>query len=104
MTTRSLKVIVKLQRRRDGGLRAWSDDVPGLVLSGDDPELVLADIGPALQVILSDMLGCEVQTSLLVPEQNMLIHPSSGRVNNNRFGAWLGRAATMEYAAAPCAA
>jgi hypothetical protein len=28
--------------RADGGLRAWSDDVPGLVLSHADPAAVLA--------------------------------------------------------------
>ena len=49
------KVIVLLERRSDGGLRAYSDDVPGFVLSHADPHLVVADIKPALEHILSEM-------------------------------------------------
>lgn len=34
--------------RSDGGLRVWSDDFLGLILSGPDPAKVLADIWPAI--------------------------------------------------------
>lgn len=34
-----------LEFREDGGLRVYSDDLPGLVLSGENPRAVLADIG-----------------------------------------------------------
>ena len=34
--------------RDDGGLRVWSDDIPGLILSHSDQRLVLLDIGPAI--------------------------------------------------------
>jgi hypothetical protein len=47
------KVRVQLEPREDGGLRAWSPDVPQLVLSSEDPALVFLDIPIALEVILS---------------------------------------------------
>lgn len=42
---------LNLKRREDGGLRIWSDDVPGLMLSGKDESAVLRDVGPALAVL-----------------------------------------------------
>lgn len=43
-------ITLKLERRpQDGGLRVYSDDVPGLVLSGPDPDKVMADVMPALR-------------------------------------------------------
>ncbi len=39
---------IKIAAREDGGLRVWSDDFPGLVLSGPDQRKVLESIGPAL--------------------------------------------------------
>jgi hypothetical protein len=45
----------------DGGLRVWSADLPGFVLSHSDCEAVFADIGPALETILSDLLGSHVR-------------------------------------------
>jgi hypothetical protein len=52
-----VKITVNLQRRGDGGLYVWSDDVPGFVLSHSDPQAVLADVKPALEGILSHMLN-----------------------------------------------
>jgi len=46
------EITLKFQDREDGGLRVWSDDVPGLVLSGPDPVAVIGDVGPALSVLL----------------------------------------------------
>lgn len=46
------EVRIIIQRRIDGGLRVYSDDVPGLVLSGSDPTKVMADVWPALMVLL----------------------------------------------------
>src|ERR1700726_347753 len=54
------KVVVVLERRSDGGLRAYSDDVPGFVLSNSDPASVIADIKPALEGILAHMLDGKV--------------------------------------------
>lgn len=45
------ELTIKLQRREDGGLRVYSDDVRGLVLSGRDPVEVMADVWPALEVL-----------------------------------------------------
>lgn len=62
------KVTVTFERREDGGLRAWSDDVPGFVLSHRDPEAVLADVKPALERILSHVHGKDVKVSESVRE------------------------------------
>lgn len=48
-----MRITLCLERREDGGLRVWSDDVPGLVLSHSDAEKVMADVIPALELILS---------------------------------------------------
>jgi hypothetical protein len=45
------RVTVCFERREDGGLRAYSDDIPGLVLSHSDPQKLLADVMPALEVL-----------------------------------------------------
>lgn len=43
------KIVVTLEGREDGGLRADSDDVPGFVLSHSDPDAVLRNVKPALE-------------------------------------------------------
>ncbi len=48
-------VAVFLAEREDGGLRVWSDDVLGLILSGRDPVAVGGDIWPAIKVIRAAM-------------------------------------------------
>lgn len=40
------------ERREDGGLRITSPEVPGLVLSGEDPAEVMADVLPAIDALL----------------------------------------------------
>jgi hypothetical protein len=54
------KIIVRFERRHDGGLRAWSDDVPGFLLSHKDCDAVLKDVIPALEGILSDLCGTPI--------------------------------------------
>ena len=54
------KIVVTFERRADGGLMAYSDDVPGFVLSHTNPQAVLADVKPALEGILSHMFGGRV--------------------------------------------
>jgi hypothetical protein len=54
------KIVVAFERRADGGLRAYSDDVPGFVLSHDDATAVLKDVKPALEGILSHMFEGKV--------------------------------------------
>ena len=107
--TDTIKVTVHIKRRRDGGLRVWSDELPGLVLSSRDPEQVLADVAPAIEVIVSEMLGYAVHVEPLVPLPSVI--PAPGR----RFPLWseawnafagrrLARANSREYVAARCMA
>ena len=46
---------ITIERREDGGLRVWSDDLPGLVLSHVDSDAVLTDLGSALKVLLGEL-------------------------------------------------
>jgi len=52
-----IRLTVTMERRGDDGLYVYCDELPGFVLSHSDPEAVLADIGPALEVILSEKFG-----------------------------------------------
>lgn len=72
MNDRSIKLTVCFERRPDGGLRAWSDDVPGLVLSHTDVDGVLADVTAALKVILSHQLNAEIEVKPLVDMREFL--------------------------------
>jgi hypothetical protein len=65
-TRRFAKIVVTLERREDGGLRAYSQDVPGFVLSNKNPAVVLSDIAVALETILSSMWGVRVVAGPLV--------------------------------------
>ena len=58
------KVVVTFERRADGGLRAYSDDVPGFVLSHSDQAAVLDDVKPALEKILSHMFDGQVMIAI----------------------------------------
>jgi hypothetical protein len=66
------KVVVTFEHRADGGLRAYSDDVPGFVLSHSDQSAVMADVRPALEAILSDMFHTKVTVSELAPLRERL--------------------------------
>lgn len=65
MSIRSFKLTVCFETRSDGGLRAWSDDVPGLVLSHQDADSLLADVPEALKVILSHQWDAEADVTVL---------------------------------------
>ena len=54
-------ITIMYQPRGDGGLRVKSDDVPGLHLSGADPDEVWADIKPAIEMLFRDNHGIEVE-------------------------------------------
>ena len=69
---RSFKVVVCFERRTDGGLRAWSDDVPGLVLSHRDADGVLADVLVVLREILADRLGVPIEARPLANIREVL--------------------------------
>jgi hypothetical protein len=44
-------VTVTVEDRGDGGLRVYSDDLPGLILSGADRTAVASKIAPAIQAL-----------------------------------------------------
>lgn len=69
-----LEITVIFERREDGGLRAYSDDVPGFVLSHSNAELLLGDVQPALEGILSHMHGKPVRTVLIGDLKDELEH------------------------------
>ena len=47
-----MKIEVWTEPRPDGGIRVWSNDLPGLILSGPDRVKVLSDIEPAARLLL----------------------------------------------------
>jgi len=73
MEGRSIKIVVTFELREDGGLRAWSDDLPGFVLSHSDPQLVIQDVKPALEGLITDLLGERVSVEPLVDIQEALL-------------------------------
>lgn len=60
MTGSAFKVTVTFEAREDGGIRAFSDEVPGLILSSTDVDGLIADVPEALSVCLSHTLAAEV--------------------------------------------
>jgi hypothetical protein len=74
MSSRTFKVTVCFEPRPDGGLRAYSDDVPGLVLSSTDIDGLLADVPEALSVILSDRLNADIEVEPLLGIREVLEH------------------------------
>lgn len=70
-----LKITVRFARREDGGLRAWSDDLPGFVLSHSDEQAVMADVIVALETMLSAKYECEVSVYPLSPPEHFELTP-----------------------------
>lgn len=66
------RISVVFEDRSDGGLRVYSDDVPGFVLSHPNADAVMADVEPALKVILSEMLGTPVTVRFVESHSNAL--------------------------------
>lgn len=83
MSNRTFKITVCFEARPDGGLRAYSDDVPGLVLSSMDIDGVLEDVTQALEVILSARLGESIEVEPLRDIREAL--EDSGIVAPQRF-------------------
>lgn len=52
MAESEVVVTLTFARRPDGGLRIYSDTLPGLVLSGANVPAVLSDLGPAIRGLL----------------------------------------------------
>jgi hypothetical protein len=51
-----VKITVTIEKRDDGGLYVYSDELPGFVLSHKNAQSVFSDIEPALSVFLSQKL------------------------------------------------
>lgn len=66
MADSGFKVVVIFERREDGGLRAYCDEVPGLVLSSKDAEGLIADVPEALSVCLSHTMNARVSVGPLI--------------------------------------
>jgi hypothetical protein len=80
MSGRTFKITICFESRQDGGLRAYSDDVPGLVLSSTDIDGVIDEVPTVLSVILSDRLGTEIEVKPLASirealEDNGIVEP-----------------------------
>jgi len=56
-----LTITVTLERRDGGGLRAWSADAPGLVLSSSDPAAVIGDLATAVETIVGERAGYRIR-------------------------------------------
>lgn len=61
----TFKVSVYFDKREDGGLRAYSHDVPGFVLSYADCDETLASVVPVLEALLTDMFHGPVRVKEL---------------------------------------
>ena len=66
-------ITIMYQHRGDGGLRVKSPDVPGLHLSGADPNEVWADIKPAVEMLFRDNYGIEVEVWPVADSVNEII-------------------------------
>lgn len=89
MSDKLFKVTVCFESRPDGGLRAYSPEVPGMVLSHRDVDDVLEDVATALKLILESRLGGEIEISPLgdiraALEHNGIVEPQLGKLPAER--------------------
>lgn len=88
MSSRNFRLTVCFEARPDGGVRAYSDDVPGLVLSSTDIDGVLEDVTKALEVILSERLNTDIEVKPLGDIRELLenngIVPPKGFIPGRR--------------------
>jgi hypothetical protein len=75
-----VKITVTIEKRDDGGLYIYSDELPGFVLSHRNARAVYRDIEPALSVFLSQKLDRTLAVKPLVGirealEKNGFIDP-----------------------------
>lgn len=73
MENSALRITVTIERREDGGLFVYSDDLPGFVLSHRDAHAVLSDIEPALNVFVSQAVNHQVTVKPIVGLKEALI-------------------------------
>jgi len=78
---RSFSVV--FEERPDGGLRVYSDDVPGFFLSHPDRQAVLRDVAPALETIIGSIVGGAVRVSPGGSERELGLSPQSPRITKD---------------------
>jgi hypothetical protein len=88
-----IKIVVDFFQREDGGLRATSPDVPGLVLSAADPDAVLQDLAPAIEHIMKLNHGLDVEMRPLTPARQYLeskgVIKPTGQIEHMEFAGRL---------------
>jgi len=72
-------ISVVFEKRADGGLRVYSDDVPGFVLSHRDAQAVYGDVKPALETIIGHMMKMRVCVTPLGSERKLPWFTEDGR-------------------------
>lgn len=87
MAGMEFRVEVIFERREDGGLRVYSPEVPGLVLSSDNLGGLLEDVPTVLSACLSHTLGKPISVAPLHELKDVL----GGRVDDADSRAAPGR-------------
>jgi hypothetical protein len=84
----TIKIIVSFEGREDGGLKAYSDDLPDFVLSHSDPKAVLKDVKSALEGILSCLFKepivleeLSIQDHQLIPSKRVYLTRAAAAVH-----------------------
>jgi hypothetical protein len=72
-------ISVVFETRPDGGLRVYSDDVPGFMLSHRDIDAVYKDVRPALETIVGAMMNCRVTIEPVDKTQSLPWFPMQSR-------------------------
>ena len=72
-------ISVVFEKRSDGGLRVYSDDVPGFMLSHLDADAVSADVMPALEAIIGAMMKQPVTVTPVDQSTSLPWFPASSR-------------------------
>lgn len=65
-------VCVTLEDREDNGLRVYSDELPGLILSGADKRAVMDRIAPAIAALFKATKGLDVTVRPAKPLSEVL--------------------------------
>lgn len=69
-----MKIEVHFERREDGGLRAYSHQLPGFAISHRDPDVVMEDVKVVLEVMLGEALDCPVAVLPMIDVADAIEH------------------------------
>jgi hypothetical protein len=91
-TDKPMNIEVKIERRSDGGIRVFSDNLPGLILSHKNGKDVLSDMPLVVQQLLPEQVGA----SLII---NLDYDPSSlSKLENQILDELVESSKVQEYA------